>query len=71
MKGSKAQRALARSMAGTCKRFGLLETGDRLLVAISGGKDSYAILLLLHEMRRKLRLPIELVAVHLDQAQPG
>jgi len=71
VKGSKAQRALARSMAGTCKRFGLLEEGDRILVAISGGKDSYAMLVLLHEMRRKLPFPIELVAVHLDQAQPG
>ena len=58
-------------MAGTCRRFGLLETGDRILVAISGGKDSYAMLVLLHEMRRKLPFPIELVAVHLDQAQPG
>lgn len=58
-------------MAGTCKRFGLLEAGDRILVAISGGKDSYAMLVLLHEMRRKLPFPIELVAVHLDQVQPG
>ena len=65
------ERRLLSKMQATCKRYQLLQDGDRILVAISGGKDSYT---LLHLLRRNLgRIPfsVELVAVHLDQQQPG
>lgn len=58
-------------MSRACRTYDLLAEGDRVLVAISGGKDSYAMLVLLHEMKRKLPFDLELIAVHLDQGQPG
>ena len=58
-------------MKATCERFSLLAPGDRILVAISGGKDSYTLLQLLDKLQARLPFAIELVAVHLDQSQPG
>jgi len=55
----------------TCDRFGLLRPDDRVLVALSGGKDSYTMLVLLEKIVRSLPFDVELVAVHLDQGQPG
>ncbi|MEL7369512.1 MAG: tRNA 2-thiocytidine(32) synthetase TtcA [Myxococcota bacterium] len=65
------QRQLMRKVQQTCKAYGLLAPDDRILVAISGGKDSYTMLELLHALAERLPFSIELVAVHLDQQQPG
>jgi tRNA 2-thiocytidine biosynthesis protein TtcA len=62
---------LSRKMLRTCKTYGLLGEGDRIMVAISGGKDSYTLLDLLHRVKKRLPFKIEFVAVHLDQRQPG
>ena len=51
--------------------FDLIENGDRILVGISGGKDSYTLLQLLRRVKIKANLDIELVGVNLDQGQPG
>jgi len=51
--------------------YGLIEEGDRILVAVSGGKDSYTLLDLLWAARRKAPVRFELIACHLDQGQPG
>jgi tRNA 2-thiocytidine biosynthesis protein TtcA len=51
--------------------YQLIEPGDRVMVAISGGKDSYTLLHLLDRARQRAPVPFEIVAVHLDQGQPG
>lgn len=62
---------LARTMTRTIATYGLLAAGDRVMVAVSGGKDSYTLLELLERARRRAPFRFELVAVHLDQGQPG
>jgi tRNA 2-thiocytidine biosynthesis protein TtcA len=62
---------LARTMAKTIHEHHLIDEGDRILLAISGGKDSYTLLDLLTEAQRKSPVKFELIAYHLDQAQPG
>ncbi|MDH3626839.1 MAG: tRNA 2-thiocytidine(32) synthetase TtcA [Acidobacteriota bacterium] len=64
-------RSLARTMSRTIETFDLIRDGDRILVAISGGKDSYTMLQLLDRARRRAPIRFELVAFHLDQKQPG
>jgi tRNA 2-thiocytidine biosynthesis protein TtcA len=51
--------------------YELIEPGDRVMIAISGGKDSYTLLHLLERARRRAPVPFEIIAVHLDQGQPG
>ncbi len=51
--------------------FGLIVPGDRVLVAISGGKDSYGLLWLLQTLQAQMPYRFDVVAFHLDQGQPG
>ena len=62
---------LSRTMLKTVTAYGLIEDGDRVLVAVSGGKDSYTLFDLLWRARRKAPIDFELIAFHLDQRQPG
>lgn len=67
----KIRARLSKTMLRTVGTYGLIEEGDRILVAVSGGKDSYTLLDLLQAAQRKSPVHYELVAVHLDQQQPG
>lgn len=63
----KLSRALARAVTG----FDMIAPDDRIMVAVSGGKDSYVLLHLLHALARRAPVRFSVVAVHLDQGQPG
>jgi tRNA 2-thiocytidine biosynthesis protein TtcA len=67
----KLERRLLRDAARAVKDFALVEEGDRVLVAVSGGKDSLTLLHVLQRMRERAPIDFELVAVNLDQGQPG
>ena len=65
------EKLLYRTVKETCESYALLSPGDRILVAMSGGKDSYVLFHLLTKLVPRLPFKVELIAVHLDQVQPG
>jgi tRNA 2-thiocytidine biosynthesis protein TtcA len=65
------ERRLLRAAARAIRDFELIGEGDRILVAVSGGKDSLTLLHLLQRMRERAPISFDLVAVNLDQGQPG
>lgn len=62
---------LRRQMAKASGDFGLIEAGDRIMVCLSGGKDSFAMLSLLQLIQKKAPFKFDMVVVNLDQKQPG
>ncbi len=62
---------IIRTIAKTSGTYGIIEPDDRILVAISGGKDSYGLLYLLHTLKKRLPFHIEITALHVAQGQPG
>lgn len=68
---SKVEKKLAHYTAKAISDYKMIEHGDRVLVCLSGGKDSYTMLSLLHRLRLRSGNKFELFALTLDQAQPG
>nr|BAH89729.1 putative ATPase [uncultured bacterium]BAH90552.1 putative ATPase [uncultured bacterium] len=68
---NKLQKKLRRQVGNAIVDYGMIEAGDRVMVCISGGKDSYTLLDILMNLRLNAPIDFEIVAVNLDQKQPG
>ena len=68
---ARLEHKLYRTARETCERYELLRPNDRIMIAMSGGKDSYTLFHVLTRIVPRLPFRVELVAVHLDQVQPG
>lgn len=67
----KLRKRIVRQVREAMEAYGMITSGARWLVCLSGGKDSYTMLAVLHELKWRGLLPVDLLACNLDQGQPG
>jgi len=67
----KLEKTLLRNVGRAISDYNMIQSGDRIMVCLSGGKDSFTLLQLLHKLKVKSNVPFDVFSFTLDQSQPG